>query len=483
MRTQMAGMKGADAPLESVADKCATCAAPAPTPNNVTTANGKLVMGGLVQVWYQQVAKDKQGLFNSQADGIHDSNAPYNKSGFSIHTVELYFDMAITDKVSAFVYINPAAEIASNTRPVVQHRLANLSPEYNAANGPFTYGTTGAINALQNGTANTPSLLQDAIVNFHDFFPHHDITVGQMLNTFNEENFAANNSLDFVDRSYIGNQVSRDTGAVLHGTWWANKGGGSYCGAGDEGRFQYWLGVWNGAGNLYGGAINRQDDNNSKDFVGTLLLRPLWNDCAGKMELGYSFRTGTHGGGSGLPANPVNAMERASARSIGHDAWFKYFAPGCFSGLWFKAEAEWLRDAASAGSIIDQASAGAQGTGNGAAPFSTFGYWAAVGYKFSDSPHIGDCHKWLKNFEVDFRYESAPNVLVGDPAQSGRALNAATNVYSTKVYTAGINYYIAGQGAKIQLNYNHLDNPAGPSSHPFNRMNSDSLVLNFQVSW
>jgi len=485
MRSTMAGMKGADAPLESVVDKAGCAACNAPVANNVTTAAGKLVMGGLVQVWYQNVAKDTQGLFNDPAgNGVFDSNAAYNKSGFSIHTVELYFDMAITNQVSAFVYLNPAAEIASNTRPVIQRRLANVSPEYNNANGPFAGATTGAIAALQNGAGAVPNLLQDAIINFHDFFPHHDITVGQMLNTFNEENFAADNALDFVDRSYIGNQVSRDTGAVLHGSWWNNKGGGSYCGAGDEGRFQYWLGVWNGAGNLYGGAINRQDDNNAKDFVGTLLLRPLWNDCAGQMEVGYSFRTGTHGGGSGQVAAPINAMERNSTRSLGHDVWFKYMAPGCFKGLWLKAEGTWMKDRSSPGSVIDQAAVDFQGAGGGGAAFSTFGYWASIGYKFGDSPHIGDCHKWLKNFEVAFRYESAPNVLVTDPQDTGRGDGySRTNVYSSKVYTAGVNYYIAGNNAKIQLNYNHIDNPEGPSSNRFHALRSDSMVLNFQVSW
>jgi len=431
-------------------------------------------MGGLVQVWYQQVAQGKRGPFSPT---LPDSNAAFNKSGFSIHTVELYFDMAITDKVSAFVYINPAAEIASNTRPVITHSLANQSSQFIGAGNPVPSGvTSGAISALQNGSASTPSLLQDAIVNFHDFFPHHDITVGQMLNTFNEENFAANNSLDFVDRSYIGNQVSRDTGAVLHGTWWANKGGGSYCGAGDEGRFQYWLGVWNGAGNLYGGAINRQDDNNSKDFVGTLLLRPLWNECTGKVEVGYSYRCGNKGS-KGSATNPIaNELNIPNTYSWGHDAWFKYFAPGCFAGLWFKAEVDVLHDRS--GGVLEQVGPAVQPNDTNTAPFSTLGYWAAVGYKFSDSPHIGECHKWLKNFEVDFRYEDAPNVFVASPRHLSQ-----TNVYHTDVYTAGVNYYIAGNNAKLQLNYNHLQNPNGPEDHRFRKLSTDSLVLNFQVSW
>ena len=321
-----------------------------------------------------------------------DSANAYNKDTFSIHTVELYFDMAITKDVSAFIYLNPANEIASNTRPVQQHRLASISPEYLAASaGAFPGGfQTGSIAAQQNGTGAVPNLLQDAIISFHPEFlkwcgGSTDITVGQMLNTFNEENFAANNSLDFVDRSYIGNQVSRDTGLVVHGSYWGAGGGGDYCGAGDTGRFQYWLGVWTGAGSLYGSAINRQDDNNDKDFVGTLLLRPLWSECYGNMELGGSFRAGKHGQNSTdailetATLNPIGStLSRAGSSSIGYDGRVKYFAPGCLKGLWFKSEVEWLRDRDnSPNSIISMPTVDFADTvaGSQTQPFSCFGYW------------------------------------------------------------------------------------------------------------
>jgi hypothetical protein len=158
MRSQMSGMKSAETPLAgAIADK----AADAPAANPVTTANGKLTMGGLVQVWYTKPQTDKQGLFNDPAGtGVFDTNAPFNKNTFSVHTVELYFDMAITDKINAFVYINPAAEIASNTRPVLRHTLANVSPEFNAVNGPFNGATTGAVNALQNQGGADPKWLR-----------------------------------------------------------------------------------------------------------------------------------------------------------------------------------------------------------------------------------------------------------------------------------------------------------------------------------
>jgi len=500
MRTQMSGMKGADAPLESVVDKAAAAAAPAP--NNVTTGTGNLTMGGLVQVWYTVPRNDKKGPFNNATlagttgTNAFDSAQAYDKNTFSVHTVELYFDMAVTKEISAFVYINPAAEIGSNTRPVMRHTLASVSPEFaTAVAGGFGGFQTGSIGAQQAGAGGVPNLLQDALVNFHpDAFKFCggsvDFTVGQMLNTFNEENFAANNSLDFVDRSYIGNQVSRDTGAVIHGSFWGAGGGGSYVGAGDTGRVQFWAGVWDGAGSLYGGAINRQDDNNDKDFVGTLLLRPLWSECWGNMEWGYSFRAGKHGQhgtdaiSDAAAVNPSGStLSRAGSDSIGHDGWFKYFAPGCLKGLWLKSEVEWLRDRTLPNSVIDMVTPGYQDTLNTiqTQPVSSFGYWGAIGYKLSDSPlFCPSCHNWYKNFEFDGRYEKAPNIMYGNEAKTYRV-----NIGYTDVYTAGINYYIAGQNAKLQLNYNILNQQTtgGQGATHLHNPKDSSLVMNFQVSW
>src|SRR6185295_12255538 len=100
-----------------------------------------------------------------------------------------------------------------------------------------------------------------------------------------------------VERSFVGLLAdNRDLGASVHGTWW-------------DDRFQYWLGIFNGAGNYLGTAgvfRNRADDNNDKDFNYRVLVRPLWSsgsDCEcschndwGKLELGVSGRLGRHGG-------------------------------------------------------------------------------------------------------------------------------------------------------------------------------------------
>jgi hypothetical protein len=61
---------------------------------------------------------------------------------------------------------------------------------------------------------------------------------------------------------------------------------------------------------------------------------------------------------------------------------------------------------------------------------------------------------------------------------------AHTDVFKTQVYTAGINYYIKGHNAKIQLNYNVVDEPEGQDNagnRQFHQVRNDNIVVNFQV--
>ncbi len=452
----------------------------------VTTRTGKLEIGGLLQVWYYYVQNNSRGLFDDPTGtGVVDTNTASDNDSFRIRRAELRFKMDIHENVSAYVKIDPAAEAASFPQlGVGPKRLANVSPEFLNANGPLPGSSAAVVSAVQTGSGQIPTLLQDAMINFHGVIPHHDFTIGQMLTTFNEESFQDNGMLDFAERSYIGNLNSRDLGSVLHGSWWCPGGGGVYQGAGDSGRFQYWLGLYNSAGNLHGTAgqqLNRSDDNDHKDFIGTMLLRPIWDDCWGKLELGVSVRGGTHGeDGNGHPVTiPTNGLDRQSTWSIGYDGWAKYYAPGPLKGLWVKGEAQWLHDRNAGSTIIDLAANDFQNGGDQAHPYSTFGYWGAIGYKFSDSPLFCGCQNSIwRNFEVLGRYESAPNVTISDPVNP-----LQTNVYQTKIYTGGINYYIKGDHAKIQLNFNKCNNPHGPLGQPFHNVRNDSMILNFQVMW
>jgi len=123
--------------------------------------------------------------------------------------------------------------------------------------------------------------------------------------------------------------------------------------------------------------------------------------------------------------------------------------------------------------VVDFVNNDVQVAGN---PFSIRGYWLAVGYKLEN---LNTCDwSWVKNLEFAARFEHFDNALIADPANLDR-----TNVYATKVFTPGINYYIKGHNAKIQANYNFVQNPDGPSVAPFRTVRNDSFVVNFQVMW
>ena len=58
--------------------------------------------------------------------------------------------------------------------------------------------------------------------------------------------------------------------------------------------------------------------------------------------------------------------------------------------------------------------------------------------------------------------------------------------FYTRVWTAGINYYIIGHNAKVQANYNWVDLPAEkstPGVREFHNTRNDSFVINFQVAF
>src|SRR5262249_42345236 len=154
-------------------------------------------------------------------------------------------------------------------------RTNQISPEFQNASGTTPIGDTSNINAVQHGSGSVPLLLEDCFMNFHNFIPHHDITIGQFKPQIGEESIRSSSQLDFVERSFTGLQNDLwDLGVAVHGTWFCD-------------RFQYTLGLMDGAGNYYGSAgqtYNRSDDNSQKDFTYRVLVRPLWSDCLGHLE-------------------------------------------------------------------------------------------------------------------------------------------------------------------------------------------------------
>ena len=112
-------------------------------------------------------------------------------------------------------------------------------------------------------------------------------------------------------------------------------------------------------------------------------------------------------------------------------------------------------------------------------PISTSGFYAALGYRLSESTFKDSCPSWLKPFEFAGRYQEFQNVLVANPTDM-----VDTKEYKTRVVTGGINYYIKGYDAKIQANYNFVYNPNPDNpAISFHNTRDDSFVINFQVAF
>ena len=471
---------------------------------SVTTRYGKLTMGGLIQVWYYGIQHDHRGLFDNPggATAIFDSNDALDNNSFRVRYAELSFKTEIHENISAYVMIDPAREATSFPDLPQQQglfkRANQVAPEFDNANGPGL-GDTTSIASVQQGSGAVPRMLQDAYINYHGVIPHHDFTIGQFLPRFGEEGVRSDGQLDFAERSFVGKLGNiRDLGIQAHGSWFEG------CDSDEgDGRLQYWLGAFDGAGNYYesaGQQQNRADDNNQKDFLGAIMVRPLWNnntcdacDHWGRMELGAAVEAGTHGKSGHLdPINdPVNGLNRPLTSANRVDAYASYEAGGAARGLWVRGEWMRIHDRNAPGTVVDLTGAGGTdmgniGSGSGLAqsdgrPFSSQGFYAAIGYKLSDSKFAGcSMPGWLQPFEFDFRFDTFQNVEVADPANPQK-----TRVFRTQIYTGGINYYIKGHNAKIQANCNFLVNPVGDPNTgiTFHNVKNDNFIISFQVAF
>jgi len=455
----------------------------------VTTKSGKLTIGGLEQIWFYAFQKDNRGLFDGVGGGANpDTNEGQDPSSFRVRRSELKFSMDIHENVTGVVMIDPAREATSF--PTVEDNQATtnsifktinqVSPEFDSANGPGL-GSTADIAAVQTGAGAVPRILQDAYINYHGVIPHHDFQVGQFLPWTGEEGIRSSAQLDFCERSFLGQNVDnigRDLGMTVHGTWW-------------DDRFQYWGGFFDGSGNYFGTAgqeANRANDNEHFDYNVRALVRPVWKqEKWGSLELGASARGGEHG--EGLYAgrdpvnNPTNGLNREQVWASWYNAWI-YYAAGPSSpvrGLWLRGEAAWIKDRNAPGTVVDL-----DGNGGSASTFqqtsgksvAVYGAYGAIGYRISDSCWCDCSNGWLKNFEFAARVDMFQNVMTANAADP-----SVTDVFRTVVYTGGINYYIKGNNAKIQLNFNAVNNPEGTAAHSFHTVNNDSFVMNFQVAF
>jgi hypothetical protein len=445
----------------------------------VSTKTGKLEIGGLLQLWnYNRLDDDHNDVFGTGTSEARDNQ------GYGVRRTELRFSIDIHENISAFLMIDPAQETASLTPIPSNQGLFKsrpfVSPEFDAVNGPGL-GSTSEIAAVQTGAGRANTLLQDAYINYHGVVPHHDFQLGQFRPPMGEEGTRDSGYLDFVERAMVTQlNETRDLGLQVHGTWWND-------------RFQYWAGVFNSAGNFFGTAgnfSNRSDDNDEKDFAGRLLVRPIWN-CGpwGSLELGYAGQFGRHGEAAGAdPVNtPVNGLNRDETAAIRQAAWFMYKPMGPVRGWWLRGEWGYQKDRATPLSVGALAlGSGDNGEQTSPNPFSRQGWFVSTGYKLNESVFAdrlskgGFWNKLMQPVEFVFRYESFSNIITEDLVQP----DTHTDVFNTRVFTGGVNYYIVDYKYRVQVNYmnvNERENKINNAARNFEEVNNDVLMFSYQI--
>ncbi|GMV80899.1 MAG: hypothetical protein AMXMBFR7_20830 [Planctomycetota bacterium] len=460
----------------------------------VTTRKGKLTIGGLVQVWYYSIQNDTLGWVNPNEIPIggtqYGSNETHDNDSFRMRRTQLRFTAEISDNLTAFVMLDPAREATSYpTFPTnlgsgysgesAVHWNSGLRAVDDGAGG-FVSEAIGSVrnDAVRNGSAEAGRLLEDAWVDLHGVIPHHSLRVGQMKRRLGEEGWRDAGELDFVERAMITQPASvRDQGVMMHGSWW-------------DDRIQYWVGAFNGAGSAFERRSNRSDDNDEKDVLGALQVRPLWgHETWGDLELGYSMVYGTGGeAGSRNLNNPtgldgLNRVDFIHAMQLG---WLMYRPAGPMKGFWLRGEWGRIRDRFAPNQVLTYEGNTSFLPGN----FMLEGYYGAFGYRLDESiwgESLKNGGFWsrnlLKPMEFAFRYERMQNLLYQGQVYEIRRIDD----FATDVITFGINYRLQGHNAKLQVNYNIVNEDDEEENEiglrQVREVRNNNLVFNFQLSW
>lgn len=464
------------------------------TDRPATTRTGALKIGGLIQVWYHQIENDHKGWEDGDAvlgasPAPFGSNEVQDNDTFRVRRAVLTFDFCVTDEISGHMKIDPAASALGFPRAP-----SNQAPFFNAGfqtgtgidSGQFGAACNSAANTAANlcdtgignpfnrivqfGGSNANALLQEAYINYHClcWLPNHDISIGQMKRKLGEEGVRNDGELDFAERSMI-TQIADDydLGFQIHGSWFCD-------------RLQYWAGVFDGAGTMFQTRSNRPDDNDKKDFLGSIQVRPVWENCFwGSMELGYSGLWGKGGESAGNDpiSNPVDGLNRRPTAHSNQYAWL-YYAPGAdLSGFWVRGE--W-------GRYTDRFAPAEVATGlfnytNDPSQQNVHGWYAAMGYHLGTSAFANCLDCWARGFEFVYRHEAMENLFYQSLVDTNRHLD----IWETRVDTVGMNYYIKGHNAKIQVNYNFVSEQHDHSNgdRQIREVKNNNLIVNFQVAF
>jgi hypothetical protein len=459
---------------------------------SVKTDFGKLKIGGLLQVWNHMIPDDEQDVFSSDGafEGSGGTSECINNDTYRVRRAQLKFSLDITERISACVMYDAAREATSfpeapGNQGVLKRRRENW--RY-----PIDGVPSGSVERVLHGSGAPNRMLREAYLKFDDFVPHHEFKVGQFYVPLGEEGSRDSRFLDFSERAMV-TQFAHfaDNGILAHGWWWGEVK--------EEARFHYWLGGFNGAGTLEQDRSNRADDNDAKDFLGGVMLRPLWgHDLFGDLELGYSRLQGIHGETGDTSANgtnPRSGLNRRRTVANRQFAWalYQFGSEVPVRGWWMRAEWGSIRDrfAPFEVGVLDLGSGDPLGIGDSvqASPRTliTQGWYFSTGYKLADSFFSDRLRDggWICNLleplEFTFRYERFGNIFCEDLSQP----DTHTDIFSSSVWTFGVNYYFKNHNAKIQANYAVVNEPDnGHQNRGFREVNNNTIMLlNYQIAW
>ncbi|MCK6474038.1 MAG: OprO/OprP family phosphate-selective porin [Planctomycetes bacterium] len=445
---------------------------------SAVSKKGKLTLGGLIQIWYYGIQNDNLGFFGDLTPDAPlggDTNETKDNDSFRVRRTQLKFTLDLNDYVRGYVMLDASRDALS---------FPSLNSNLGTALRGRTNEGSSAVTRVRSGENGAGRFFQDGWIRFRKILPHHEVQIGQYKPFLGEEGIRSAAELDFAERSLIGQTYAkRDLGLTLLGTWW-------------DDRLQYQAGVFNSAGNHHGSSgdyQNRSDDNDEKDIALRLQVRPVWKDRSwGSLELGASTQFGLHGEAGNPspdgadtgsdPDNPVDGLNLRRTWASRHYAWLYYAPGGPVRGWWLRGEWGWMKDRNAPASVRGFPQSSGTLVQDAPNPFSTQGWYFATGYKVGDSIWAGDVPKAFKNFEFVYRYETFQNVTVGDLVRP----ETRTDVFATSIHTAGINYYISGHNAKVQANYNWVNDPDegnNAEARGFREVRNDSFIVNFQVAW
>lgn len=238
--------------------------------NVITQADGDSIRAEIADIEKDNAKKDKAAASATPVT----AKTPVKLSGYA---QARYTGITGPTTGDTFDVRRLRLSLAGNPAPQVDY---NVQVDFAGSTTAVT-GVSGT--TVKTGAVGKPTLL-DAAVGF-TASPYAKVTAGQFKIPFSQESLASDALLDAINRAQVVDKLSpgRDNGSV--GRDVGLQVGGQTLQTPNSGRFEYALGVFNGAG------INVSDANRSKDVAARL----VWKAGVPGLSLGASQYWGRNG--------------------------------------------------------------------------------------------------------------------------------------------------------------------------------------------